>query len=285
LEFSSKLSSIRSTCFSSALFPQQRPEELREQLHESPHDDPALPECHGAEELALNPRHFKLGHSQRWYEACTVAPHGDRLNEGRLKMSSPSTLHDLFLDELRDLYNAEKQLTDALLKLARAATASPLTDAFKSHHQETVKHVERLEQVFSVLGEGAREKECEGIAGILDEGEEIMAEDFDGATMDAALIAAAQRAEHYEIAAYGTVVAWAQAMGHDEVVGLLAETLAEEKAADEKLTSLAAGGINQEAAAIAHPEPQPQQAATTKQARKKVEQDAEVEDRFEATDN
>jgi ferritin-like metal-binding protein YciE len=190
----------------------------------------------------------KLGHSRRWYEACTVARHDERLNKGRLKMSSPSTLHDLFLDELRDLYNAEKQLTDALPKLARAATASPLTDAFKSHHQETVKHVERLEQVFSALGEGAREKECEGIAGILDEGEEIMAEDFDEATMDAALIAAAQRVEHYEIAAYGTLVAWAQAMGHDEVVGLLEETLGEEKAADEKLTSLAVGGINQQAA-------------------------------------
>jgi ferritin-like metal-binding protein YciE len=112
-----------------------------------------------------------------------------------------------------------------------------------------------------------------------------MAEDFDDATMDAALIAAAQRAEHYEIAAYGTVVAWALAMGHDEVVGLLEETLAEEKAADEKLTSLAAGGINQQAAAIAHPEPQPQPAAKERHAREKVEQDAEVEDRFEATDN
>jgi ferritin-like metal-binding protein YciE len=200
-------------------------------------------------------------------------------------MSSLSTLHDLFLDELRDLYNAEKQLTDALAKLARAATAAPLADAFNSHHRETVKHVERLEQVFSALGEGARESECEGIAGILDEGEEIMAEDFDDATMDAALIAAAQRAEHYEIAAYGTVVAWALAMGHDEVVGLLEETLAEEKAADEKLTSLAAGGINQQAAAIAHPEPQPQPAAKERHAREKVEQDAEVEDRFEATDN
>lgn len=107
-----------------------------------------------------------------------------------------------------------------------------------------MKHVERLEQVFSTLGERARERECEGIAGILDEGEEIMAEDFDEATMDAALIAAAQRAEHYEIAAYGTVVAWALAMGHDEVVGLLEETLAKEKAADEKLTSLPGGLIS-----------------------------------------
>jgi ferritin-like metal-binding protein YciE len=200
-------------------------------------------------------------------------------------MSSPSTLHDLFLDELRDLYNAEKQLIDALQKLARAATATPLADAFNSHHRETMKHVERLEQVFRVLGEGARERECEGIAGILDEGEEIMAGDFDEATMDAALIAAAQRAEHYEIAAYGTVVAWALAMGHDDVVGLLEETLAEEKAADHNLTSLAAGGINQRATAIAHPQPQPQPAAKERQAREKVEQDAEVEDRFEATDN
>jgi ferritin-like metal-binding protein YciE len=201
-------------------------------------------------------------------------------------MSSPSTLHDLFLDELRALYNAEKQLTDALPKMARAATAAPLADAFNSHHRETVKHVERLEHVFSAVGEGAREKECEGIAGILDEGEEMMAEDLDQqATMDAALIAAAQRVEHYEIAAYGTLVAWAQAMGHDEVVGLLQETLDEEKAADQKLTSLADGGINQQAAAIAHPERQPQQTVRTTQTRDKVEHDVEVEDRFEVTDN
>src|SRR5262249_39995278 len=148
----------------------------------------------------------------------------------------------------------EKQLTDALPKLARAASAAPLADAFNSHHQETMKHVERLEQVFSTLGERARERECEGIAGILDEGEELMAGDLDETRMGAALIGAAQRVEHYEIAAYGTIVAWAQAMGHHEVVGLLEETLAEEKAADEKLTSLASGGINQQAAAIAHPE-------------------------------
>jgi ferritin-like metal-binding protein YciE len=167
-------------------------------------------------------------------------------------MATASTLHDAFLEELRDLYNAEKQLTRALPKMAKAASSPPLADAFASHLQETMEHVDRIEQVFESLGEAARGKQCEGIAGILDEGKEIMSEDFDKATMDASLIAAAQRVEHYEIAAYGTVVAWAQAMGHDEAVELLQKTLDEEKAADEKLTSLATGGINHEAAAGAH---------------------------------
>jgi ferritin-like metal-binding protein YciE len=167
-------------------------------------------------------------------------------------MASPSTLHDALLDELRDLYNGEKQLTQALPKMASVAKAAPLADAFKSHLQETLGHIERLEQVFDSLGEIARGKQCEGIAGIVEEGKAIMAEDADESTKDARLIAAAQRVEHYEIAAYGTAVAWAQAMGHDEAVRLLQETLAEEKAADEKLSSLATGGINEQAAAGAH---------------------------------
>jgi ferritin-like metal-binding protein YciE len=169
-------------------------------------------------------------------------------------MIGSSTLHDAFVNELRDLYNAEKQLTRALPKMANAATAAPLIDAFGSHLQETMEHIERLEQVFDSIGETARGKQCEGIAGILEEGKEIMSEDLDDAAMDAALIAAAQRAEHYEIAAYGTVVAWAQAMGHDQAASLLQEILDEEKAADEKLTSLAAGGINEQAASGAHPD-------------------------------
>ena len=128
-------------------------------------------------------------------------------------MATTSTLHDAFLEELRDLYNAEKQLTRALPKMAKAATAAPLADAFKSHLQETMEHSERLEQVFNSLGEPARGKQCDGIAGIIEEGKAIMSEKLDDAAMDASLIAAGQRAEHYEIAAYGTAVAWAQASG------------------------------------------------------------------------
>ena len=165
---------------------------------------------------------------------------------------SEGTLHDAFLDELRDAYDAEKQLTKALPKLAKSAASADLRDAFESHLEETRGHVDRLEQVFESLGQKVRGKHCDGIAGIIEEGKSVMEEDFDEATMDACLIAAGQRAEHYEMAAYGTLVAWARAMGHDEAAGLLEETLEEEKAADAKLTSLAEGGINQEAGESAH---------------------------------
>src|SRR5687767_3281547 len=168
-------------------------------------------------------------------------------------MADTGTLHDAFIDELRDAYDGERQLTKALPKLAKAATAPALKKAFTSHLAETEGQIKRLEQVFGLLGEKPRGKHCEGIAGIVKEGAAIMKEDFDDATMDACLVAAGQRAEHYEIAAYGTLVAWARAMGHDEAADTLQETLDEEKAADEKLSSLAEGGINQEAAETAHP--------------------------------
>jgi ferritin-like metal-binding protein YciE len=169
-------------------------------------------------------------------------------------MAASGTLHDAFLEELRDTYDAENQLTKALPKMAKASTSPELRAAFESHLEETRGQVERLEQVFASLDEKARGKHCEGIAGIIEEGKAIMQEDFDEATMDASLIAAAQRAEHYEMAAYGTLVAWARGMGHTEAERLLQETLDEEKAADEKLTSIAEGGVNQEAADAAHPE-------------------------------
>ena len=168
-------------------------------------------------------------------------------------MANAGTIHDAFVEELRDTYDAEKQLIKALPKLAKAATSDELRSAFETHLEETRGHVERLEQVFEGLEEKVRGKHCEGIAGIIEEGKSIMEEDFDEAAMDACLIAAGQRAEHYEMAAYGTLVAWARAMGHTEAAGLLQETLDEEKAADEKLTTLAEGGINQEAAEQAHP--------------------------------
>jgi len=167
-------------------------------------------------------------------------------------MAGAGTLHDAFLDELRDLYDAEKQLTKALPKLAKAAHSADLRAAFEEHLEETRGHVDRLEEVFESLDEKARGKHCDGIAGIIEEGRSAMGETRDEATMDAMLIAAGQRAEHYEMAAYGTVVAWARDMGHADAERLLQETLDEEKAADEKLTSLAEGGINREAAEGAH---------------------------------
>lgn len=168
-------------------------------------------------------------------------------------MADAGTLHDAFIDELRDAYDAEKQLTKALPKMAKAASSPELRAAFESHLEETLEQLERLEQVLESLDETVRGKHCDGIAGIIEEGKAVMEEDFDETTMDACLIAGGQRAEHYEMAAYGTLVAWARAMGHTEVAGLLQQTLDEEKAADEKLTSLAEGGINQEAADAVHP--------------------------------
>jgi ferritin-like metal-binding protein YciE len=180
-------------------------------------------------------------------------------------MAEAGTLHDAFIDELRDSYDGEKQLTKALAKLAKAATSPPLREAFEVHLEETQGQIERLEQVFELLEEKARGKHCDGIAGIVEEGKSIMEEDFDETTMDACLIAAGQRAEHYEMAAYGTLVAWANAMGHTEAAKLLQQTLDEEKAADKKLSGLAQGGINQGAvgAADADDEEEPVGAAAS----------------------
>lgn len=169
-------------------------------------------------------------------------------------MAEAGTLHDAFIDELRDTYDAERQLTKALPKMAKAATNPALRTAFQTHLQETQEQIVRLEQVFESLDEKVRGKHCEGVAGIIEEGKSMMEEDFDDTTMDACLIAAGQRAEHYEMAAYGTLVAWAQAMGHTDAARLLQQTLEEEKATDKKLTGLAEGGINQEAADAAHPD-------------------------------
>ncbi len=169
-------------------------------------------------------------------------------------MAANGTLHDAFIDELRDAYDAEKQLTKALPKMAKAASSAELQAAFEEHLEETRAQIERLEEVFATLDEKVRGKHCDGIAGIIEEGKAVMEEDFDETTMDACLIASGQRAEHYEMAAYGTLVAWAQAMGHTEAAGLLQQTLDEEKAADKKLTGLAESGINQSAADLAHPE-------------------------------
>jgi ferritin-like metal-binding protein YciE len=147
-------------------------------------------------------------------------------------------LRELYLDELKDLYNAENQLIKALPKLAKASSSDELRQGFEEHLEQTKGHVERLEQIFEAMEESPKGKKCAGMEGLVKEGSEVMEEDFEGAVMDAALIGAAQRVEHYEIAAYGTVIAFANQLGESEHASLLKETLEEEKETDEKLTSL-----------------------------------------------
>jgi ferritin-like metal-binding protein YciE len=156
------------------------------------------------------------------------------------------SIEDLFLDELKDLYSAEKQITKALPKLMKAASAEELSAAFDSHLQETKGHVERLEEIFQKLGKKGTGKTCEGMKGVLEEGAEVVQEIEKGPIRDAGLIAAAQRVEHYEIAGYGSVRSFAELLGKTDIVELLDETLEEEKAADEKLTKISES-VNQEA--------------------------------------
>ena len=155
-------------------------------------------------------------------------------------------LHELFVDELKDIYDAEKQLTKALPKMAKAADSQELRAAFEEHLDITRMQVNRLEEVFKSLGMAARGKTCEGMKGLIEEGQEMMEELEQGATLDAALIASAQKVEHYEIASYGTLATFAEIMGHQDAKDLLGQTLDEEKEADEKLTQVA-GQINFEA--------------------------------------
>ena len=164
-------------------------------------------------------------------------------------MSELNTLKDSLIDEIKDLYNAEKQLTKALPKLAKNATNPQLRAALESHLGETQEQISRLEQVFELLDEKPRGKHCAGMAGIIEEGNDMLEEDAEDAVRDACIIAGGQRAEHYEIAAYGTCVAWAKALDLQEVATLLQETLNEEKAADRKLSAIAEAGINEAATA------------------------------------
>ena len=163
--------------------------------------------------------------------------------------SEETTLRSLFIDELRDVHHAERQLLKAIPKLAKAATSDELRQALEDHLGETEEQVSRLEQVFELLEESGKPKPCAGMQGIIEEGSELIQEEDEGAALDAGIIASAQRAEHYEMAAYGTLIAWATALGEDEVAKLLQATLDEEKAADEKLTQLAEAGINEAAKA------------------------------------
>ena len=162
---------------------------------------------------------------------------------------SAENLREALVEEIRDLYNAEKQLVKALPKMAKGAESDELREAFETHLEETEGQVTRLERVFELLDEKPRGKHCAGMAGIVEEGSEKLQEDMEGSVLDACLIASAQKVEHYEISAYGSAIAWAEALGLSDVCDVLNESLAEEKAADEKLSALAESGINQAATA------------------------------------
>jgi ferritin-like metal-binding protein YciE len=163
-------------------------------------------------------------------------------------MSAPQSLDDLLREELRDLLDGETQITKALPRMAKAAESAPLRAAMEQHLRETEGQIERLNQAFDLLDETPRRKTCEGIKGLIAEAKEMMQELDKGAVLDAALIAAAQKVEHYEIASYGTVRTYASMLGHRDVAALFEATLREEKATDQKLTGLAEGLVNPEAA-------------------------------------
>jgi len=163
-------------------------------------------------------------------------------------MAKLSTLEDLFIEQLQDLYDAEHQLTKALPKMAEAANSTQLQNAFNSHLSETEEHIRRLEDVFQSLGKKATRKTCKAMKGLIEEGSEVLKEDGEPSVKDAALIAAAQRIEHYEIAGYGAVRTFAQQLGHTDVADVLLQTLDEEAAADKKLTKIAESSVNRQAA-------------------------------------
>jgi ferritin-like metal-binding protein YciE len=163
---------------------------------------------------------------------------------------SLDSLEKLFIEELKDVYNAEKQLVRALPRMAKAAESQELQQAFSKHQKETEGHVKRLEQIFQQLGQSARGKTCKGMQGLLEEGKEVMEKDGEGPVIDAALIASAQRVEHYEIAAYGCLRTYAELLGQDQAVQLLQQTLEEEETTDKLLTQLGESGINEAAAAV-----------------------------------
>jgi ferritin-like metal-binding protein YciE len=156
------------------------------------------------------------------------------------------SLQELFVEELRDAYDGEKRLTKALPKMAKAAESNELRTAFTNHLRETERQIQRLEQVFRTVGETARGKKCDGLMGIIEESKTAM-EELEGSVLDAALIAGAQRAEHYEIAAYGTLAYFAELLGNERAKDLLGQTLDEEKATDEKLTTIAKSRVNRDA--------------------------------------
>src|SRR5438270_6934388 len=158
------------------------------------------------------------------------------------------TMDDLFLAEIKDLYDAEKQLVKALPKMAKASSSQELKEAFQEHLEQTKGHVSRLDQVFQAIGQKAAGKKCAAMTGLIEEGEEIIDQIEQSPLRDAALIAGAQKVEHYEIAGYGTLRTFAQLLGHRDAASLLEQTLNEEKETDEKLTELAESVVNDDAA-------------------------------------
>ena len=165
----------------------------------------------------------------------------------KLQIMKLDSLRTLWIEEMRDLYNAENQLVKALPKMAKKASNPELREAFENHLEETRNHVERLEEIFSRLGKKPSGKTCKAMKGLIEEGSEMMQEDGIKSVIDAGIIAAAQRVEHYEIAGYGVVRTFAAILGEDEAEELLQETLDEEGAADETLTEIAEGIVNEEA--------------------------------------
>ena len=175
---------------------------------------------------------------------------GTKTNSKAAQKTDPKVaqgLRDLFEDELKDIYWAEKALTKAIPKMAKNATSKELVSALNDHLEVTRGHVQRLEETFKILGKAARAKKCEAMAGLVKEAEEIMEDTEEGVVRDAGIISAGQKVEHYEIATYGTLVAFAKTLGEDEVASLLHQTLDEEKEADQKLTEIAESSINVEA--------------------------------------
>ncbi|OJU26724.1 MAG: hypothetical protein BGN91_08750 [Nitrobacter sp. 62-13] len=164
-------------------------------------------------------------------------------------MTKDKDLHDLFLDQLKDIYFAEKQILKALPKMAKAATSDKLRAAFEKHHDETEGQVERLERIFELIEKPAKGKTCDAILGLLEEGKEVMEEYKGTEALDAGLLAAAQAVEHYEMARYGTMKAWAVRLGMKDAVKLIDETLQQERKTDKDLTALAEAGVNSEALA------------------------------------
>jgi ferritin-like metal-binding protein YciE len=163
------------------------------------------------------------------------------------RLPQPKELKDLFRETLKDVYHAEKQLVRALPKMAKAAQSSELREAIENHLAETQGHVERLEQVFQIIGERASTKPCHGMMGLVEEGQEVLDEFKGMPPADAGIIGAAQTIEHYEIARYGTLRTWASQLGINDALELLEDTLAEEKKADELLTQIAESSANQRA--------------------------------------
>lgn len=157
---------------------------------------------------------------------------------------SLDTLHDLWVHELKDLYSAERQLVQALPKMAKNANSDELRTAFENHLAETEEQVSRIEQILESFGESPRGQKCKGMEGLIDEGKSLLEEEADPDVLDAGMIVAAQKVEHYEIASYGAVCEYARMMGHTEALALLEKTLEEEKAADQLLNQIAEGGIN-----------------------------------------